>query len=204
MALLETLLLLAGGFVLIILLGYIMVIGRIGWQFFKYNFPATKKRGTFYLLLLRSGRFKWIYTKFKTVWDWPDGTKTYIGKNFDRLAQTAEPLIFLVEGYPTNAMLADRLPKEEMSRFVNNIMKEIETASRLESEIEKIKPGLGGFIIPVLTLGFAALGALSTLYLVVNINEMATILEWIQNTLSELSPYVPEIVEALKNAPREL
>ncbi len=76
------------------LIFYIAIIGRIGIQFFKYNLPFMKRRGTHYLIWEKNGRFRWEYSKFKSEWDWDDNSKSYIGRNFDRLSQTAEPLVF--------------------------------------------------------------------------------------------------------------
>lgn len=177
---------------------YIMVIGRVGLQFFKYNFPLSKRRGTFYLIRLRNGRFKWVYDRFKSVWEWPDKTKTWIGKKFDRISQTAEPLIFLVEGYPTNVMLAEMLTQDEMNRLVNNILKQIEVASRLENEIEKQKPKFLDALVPILTLAFAAIAALATLYVAMGLGDLAQSIEWVNNVVKEVQPHMPEILEALK------
>ncbi len=194
MALLEVLVVLFFGFIFILLMGYIAVIGRIGWQFFKYNFPLTKRRGTHYLILGRDKRFKWIYSKFKSVWKWPDGTKSYIGKQFDRMTQTAEPLVFLVEGYPTNAMLAEQLPPEEMSRLINNIIKEVETTSRLESEMGETKTMLMDKVVPIITLLFAGMGVLVGIAIIMNLTEMSDQVTWAIDSLKELKPLIEEAI----------
>lgn len=201
MALLEVLVVLFFGLVFIGLMVYIAVIGRIGWQFFKYNFPLSKRRGTHYFILLRSGRFKWIYDRFKSVWKWPDGTKSYISKKFDRMAQTAEPLIFLVEGYPTNAMLAEQLPPEEMSRLINNIIKEVETTSRLESEMGETKTLLMDKVVPILTLLFAGIGVLVGVAIIMNLSDIQT---QVQMAVDVINGLAPQIQEALNDLPREL
>lgn len=201
MALFEVLVVLFFGLIFIGLMVYIAVIGRIGWQFFKYNFPFSKRRGTHYFILLRSGRFKWIYDKFKSVWTWSDGTKSYIGKKFDRMAQTAEPLIFLVEGYPTNAMLAEQLPPEEMSRLINNIIKEVETTSRLESEMGETKTLMMDKVVPIATLLLAGVGAIIGLAIIMNLGEINEQVTWAINSLKELKPVVEE---AIKNMPKTI
>lgn len=204
MPLLEVLMIMTVMIAFLGLLFYILIIGRIGFQFFKYNFPMSRRRGTFYLIRLRNGRFKWVYDRFKSVWEWPDKTKSYIGKKFDRVSQTAEPLIFLVEGYPTNVMLADFLTQEEMSRIVNNILKQIEVASRLENELEKQKPALLDKLLPMLTFVFAAIAALVGLYIAMGISEVGQGIEVITKLANEIQPHIPEIVEALKNAPKQI
>lgn len=202
MALLEVLVVLFVGLIFIALIMYIAVIGRIGWQFFKYNFPLTKKRGAHWLILGRDGRFKYLYSKFKSVYEWPDTTKSYISKNFDRIVQTAEPLIFLVEGYPTNARLAEQLPPEEMSRLVNNLMKEIESASRLEAELGDRKTLLMDKVVPVMTLMLAGASAIIGLAIIMNLSEMSDQMGSIMNMVNE---FRPQIEEALKNlATREI
>lgn len=188
----------------IAILLYVAVIGRIGWQIFMYNFPLTKKRGAFYLILQRNGQFKWVYTKFKSVWVWPDKTKSFIGKKFNRIAQTTEPLIFLMEGYPTNAMLSDLLPKEEMSMLVNNIIKTQETAARLEMNLSQDKPALFDKLIPMLTLGFAAGSALLVLAVFMNMDDITTAIKPLVTLANQVQPYVPQLVEALENIPREI
>lgn len=198
--------LLTMGFLLILVaMGfYIAVIGRLGIQFFKYNFPLSKKRGTHYLILQRNGRFKWVYDRFKSVWVWPDKTKSFISKNFDRLAQSAEPLVFLVEGYPTNAMLAEQLPPEEMSRLVNNIIKEVETTSRLEAEISEKGTVIMDKIVPIMTMGFAAVGALVGIVVVMNLGEISEQVTWAINTMRTLQPQVIEAIAAVKDLPRQI
>ncbi len=201
MGLLEVLVILGAGLVFILLIGYIAVIGRMGFQFFKYNFPLSKRRGTFYLLLQRDGRFKWVYSKFKSVWEWPNGEKSYISKKFDRISQTAEPLIFLIEGFPTNAMLSEQLPPEEMSRLVNNILKEVETASRLEGEMGETKTLLMDKIVPLLTMGLAGGSLLIGVAIIMNLSEISVQLEGFVNLVNE---FRPQLEEALKNFNREI
>lgn len=201
MGLLEVFVILFVGLIFILMLAYIAVIGRMGWQFFKYNFPLTKRRGTFYLLLQRDGRFKWIYSKFKSVWEWPNGEKSYISKKFDRISQTAEPLIFLVEGFPTNAMLSEQLPPEEMSRLVNNILKEVETASRLEGEMGETKTLLMDKVVPLMTLVLSAFGLLVGVAIIMNLSEISVQLEGFVNLVNE---FRPQLEEALKNFNREI
>lgn len=201
MALLEVFVVLFIGLFIIAMMAYIAVIGRMGWQFFKYNFPMTKKRGTFYLLLQRDGRFRWIYSKFKSVWEWKSGEKSYISKKFDRISQTAEPLIFLVEGFPTNAMLSEQLPPEEMSRLVNNIIKEVETTSRLEGEMGDTKTLIMDKVVPIMTLGLAGISALIGLAIIMNLSEMSDQITSAVNTINDLRP---QIEEALKTFQREI
>lgn len=187
-----------------VMLFYIMGIGRIGIQFFKYNMPFSKKRGTFYLIRLRNGRFRWVYDRFKSVWRWPDKTNTYISKNFDRLAQTTEPLIFLVEGYPTNVMLADLLPKEEMSELVNNIIKEQELAARLEMDLNKGGSKVFEKVLPVLTLVFAGMGAIVGLAIMIGLGDLSDSLETLNKFASDIKPHIPELIKALERLPREI
>ncbi len=202
--LLPTLGLLFFALIFIVMILYIAIIGRIGWQFFMYNNPLTKKRGTFYLILLRNGRFKWVYGAFKTVWEWPDKSKTYIGKAFDRLYQTTEPLIFLVEGYPTNPMLSELLPKKEMSELVNNIIKTQETAARLEMDLGKTKPAIFDKIIPIFTLLAAAGSLLIGFSIMVGINEIQPSIDQLVSFANEIKPHIPELVKALENLPRDV
>lgn len=199
--LLEVFIVLFVGIIFILLIGYILIIGRIGWQFFKYNFPMTKKRGAHWLILGRDGRFKYLYSKFKSVYEWPDKTKSYISKNFDRIVQTAEPLIFLVEGYPTNARLAQQLPPEEMSRLVNNLMKEIESASRLEAELGEKKTLLMDKIVPLLTMGLAGGSLLIGIAIIMNLSEMS---DQITNVINLVNEFRPQIQAALDNLTREI
>ncbi len=199
--LLEVFVVLFVGIIFILLIGYILIIGRIGWQFFKYNFPMTKKRGAHWLILGRDGRFKYLYSKFKSVYEWPDKTKSYISKNFDRIVQTAEPLIFLVEGYPTNARLAQQLPPEEMSRLVNNLMKEIESASRLEAELGEKKTLLMDKIVPILTMGLAGGSLLIGIAIIMNLSEMS---DQITNVINLVNEFRPQIQAALDNLTREI
>ncbi len=201
MALLDIFIVLFVGILFIAMIAYIAIIGRIGWQFFKYNFPLTKKRGTFYLILQRSGRFKWVYSSFKSVWKWPDNTKSYISKRFDRMAQTAEPLVFLIEGYPTNAMLAEQLPPEEMSRLINNIIKEVETTSRLEAEMNDTKTLLMDKVVPIMTLFLAGVGAIIGLAIIMNLSDIQT---QVEQAVAVINALAPQIEAALKELPRQI
>ena len=203
-SLLAVILTMLGGIIVIAIIFYVAVIGRIGWQHFMYNMPLTKKKGCFYLILQRNGQFKWVYKKFQTVWQWPDGSKSFISKNFNRIAQTTEPLIFLVEGYPTNAMLGELLPTEEMSKLVNNIMKTQETAARLEMDLANEKPPILDKLVPVLTLVFAAVGALVALGIFMSMEDITKSIEPLTKFARDVQPHIPALIEAIEKIPREI
>lgn len=175
---------------------YVTVIGRIGLQFFRYNFPLLKKRGAWYLILLNDGRFKLVYKKFQSVWDWKDESKAYISKKFDRVSQTAEPLIFLIEGFSTNVKLFEQLTRAEISKIVNNIIKTSYSTGRLVEEDEGQK-GNWWKLIPVIGLIVTIIVGLIALAIFLNLNDLTSI-------LNEIKPYVPAAVEALKNTPRQI
>ncbi len=185
------------GLIFSALIFYIAIIGRIGLQFFKYNFPLMKRRGTHYLIQEKNGRYKWLYSSFKSQYKWPDGTVSYIGKNFDRLSQTAEPLVFLVEGFPTNPRLGDLLPKFELSKVVNNIIKTSLSTGRLSEDIGEKKGDNLLRILPFITVILVAVMLMLVVGLFLNMSE-------ISETLEQIKPLIPAAQEALKNAPRQI
>lgn len=182
------------GFVLIF---YILIIGRIGLQFFKYNVPFMKRRGTHYLIWEKTGRFKWIYGRFKSEWDWEDGSKSYIGRNFERLSQTAEPLVLLVEGFPTNVRLAQLLPTFELSKNVTNIIKTSYGTGRVAEDAgtEKVDKLLK--ILPFMTLILVAVTLILAVGTFIGLSELSEI-------LNEIKPHIPAAIEAIKNAPKQI
>lgn len=182
------------GFALIF---YIAIIGRIGLQFFKYNVPFLKRRGTHYLIWEKSGRFKWIYGKFKSEWEWPDNSKSYIGRNFERLSQTAEPLILLVEGFPTNVRLGQLLPTFELSKNVTNIIKTSYGTGRVAEELGTKKGDVLTKLIPLMTLILVGISLIVVVGMFLNMSELTDILE-------QIKPHIPAAIEALKNAPKEI
>ncbi len=180
------------------LIFYIAIIGRIGLQFFKYNLPFMKRRGTHYLIWEKNGRFRWEYSKFKSEWDWPeDNSKSYIGRNFDRLSQTAEPLVFLVEGFPTNPRLGDLLPKFELSKNVTNIIKTSYGTGRVAEEIGSKKVDNLLKLLPFMTVILVAVTLILTVGTFISLSEMTEVLNQIQ-------PYIPAAIEALQNAPKQI
>lgn len=179
------------------LLFYIAIIGRIGLQFFKYNLPFMKRRGTHYLIWEKNGRFKWEYSKFKSEWDWSDNSKSYIGRNFDRLSQTAEPLVFLVEGFPTNPRLGDLLPKFELSKNVTNIIKTSYGTGRVAEEIGSKKADNLLKILPFMTFILVAVMLIIVVGVFINMTE-------ISDLLAQIKPHIPAAIEALKNIPKQI
>ncbi len=183
---------------IIVFLGfYIIILGRMGFQFFKYNFPMFKKRGAFYLLWLRNGRFKLIYGGFKPKWKWPDGTESAISRNFDRIIQSTEPLIFLVEGFPTNVRLGDLMPKEEMSTLINNIIKSAYSTGIERGDLEVQKDKSMSKWIFIGTLGVSLLTLVIVVFIFMNLGQINSVIE-------EFQPFIPQAIEWLSNAPREL
>ena len=182
------------GFVLIF---YIMIIGRIGMEFFKYNVPFLKRRGTHYLIWEKTGRFKWIYGKFKSEWDWPDGSKSYIGRNFERLSQTAEPLVLLVEGFPTNVRLGQLLPTFELSKNVTNIIKTSYGTGRVAEEIGGKKSDVLMKLIPLMTLILVGVVLIVSVGMFLNMSDLTEVLE-------QIKPHIPAAIEALQNAPKTI
>ena len=191
----------AGLFVMLIffiMIFYIAIIGRIGLQFFKYNIPFMKRRGTHYLIWEKNGRFRWEYSKFKSEWDWPDdNSKSYIGRNFDRLSQTAEPLVFLVEGFPTNPRLGDLLPKFELSKNVTNIIKTSYGTGRVAEEIGNKKVDNLLKILPFMTLILVAVTLILAVGTFIGLSELSEV-------LNEIKPHIPAAIEALNAASRSI
>lgn len=201
MAELQLLPILAALFFMVIffaLVFYIAIIGRIGLQFFKYNIPFMKRRGTHYLIWEKNGRFRWEYSKFKSEWDWPaDNSKSYIGRNFDRLSQTAEPLVFLVEGFPTNPRLGDLLPKFELSKNVTNIIKTAYGTGRVAEEIGSKKADNLLRILPFMTFILVAVMLIIVVGVFINLTELSDL-------LAEIKPHIPAAIEALQNRAKEI
>ncbi len=196
----ELLPIIAGFFFMVMffaVLFYIVIIGRIGWQFFKYNVPFLKRRGSHYLIWEKTGRFKWIYGKFKSEWDWDDGSKSYIGRNFERLSQTAEPLILLVEGFPTNVRLGQLLPTFELSKNVTNIIKTSYGTGRVAEEIGAKKGDNLLKIMPFITVILVAVMLIMVVGMYINMTEISEI-------LTEIKPHVPAAIEALQNNPKTI
>lgn len=165
---------------------YIAIIGRIGWQIFKYNAPFFKRRGGWYLIWQKDKRFKLIYEKFKTVWKWKDGTTTTIRRNFERIAQTAEPLIFLVEGYATNANLGEVLPKEEQSYHINNIIKLAQANERLKAQ-EQYHIETKGWMrhLPLITALLAVVTLAIAIGIFMSMNDIKGFITWVQPKINE-------------------
>lgn len=173
---------------------YIGILGKLGFQMFKYNVPLLKRRGCIYLIWEKNGRFKWVYGKFKSEWAWNDGSMTYISRNYDRISQSAEPLIFLIEGYPTNVKLSDELPEIEVSKIFTNIVKTSYSTGRLAENLSQEKSDFVNNKLPLI----AAVLAVFTLAIVVmiffNLGEIRPIIEGIKGGIEALTV----------NAPREL
>ncbi len=180
-----------------VLIFYIAIIGRIGLQFFKYNIPFMKRRGTHYLIWEKNGRFRWEYSKFKSEWDWNDNSKSYIGRNFDRLSQTAEPLVFLVEGFPTNPRLGDLLPKFELSKNVTNIIKTSYGTGRVAEEIGSKKADNLLKILPFMTFILVAVMLIIVVGVFINLTELSDL-------LAQIKPHIPAAIEALQNRAKEI
>ena len=200
MAEISLLPILAGLFFMVIgfgLIFYILIIGRIGWQFFKYNVPFLKRRGTHYLIWEKDGKFQWIYGRFKSEWEWSDGSKSYIGRNFERLSQTAEPLVLLVEGFPTNVRLGQLLPTFELSKNVTNIIKTAYGTGRVAEEIGSKKADNLLKIIPFITVILVAVMLIMVVGMYINMTEMSDL-------LAQIKPHIPAAIEALQNAPKEI
>ncbi len=179
------------------LLFYIAIIGRIGIQFFKYNVPFLKRRGTHYLIWEKTGRFKWIYGKFKSEWEWADNSKSYIGRNFERLSQTAEPLVLLVEGFPTNVRLGQLLPTFELSKNVTNIIKTSYGTGRVAEEIGSKKVDNLVKILPFMTLILVAVTLILTVGTFISLSEITEV-------LNQVTPHIPAAIQALQNAPQQI
>lgn len=176
---------------------YVAVIGRLGLQIFRYNFPLLRKRGAHFLILQKDGRFKWVYKKFQAIWDWKDGSKAHISKKFDRISQSAEPLIFLIEGFPTNVKLFDQLTRAEISKFVNNINKMAYSTGRLVETDEEQKGEWLWKLIPIIGVILTLVTAIIALGIFLNIGELIEI-------INQIKPHLPAAIEAIKNAPREI
>lgn len=180
--------------IFVLLLFYVAIIGRIGLQFFKYNVPFMKRRGTWYLIKQKDGRYKIIYDKFKTEWKWQDDTITTIRRNFERIAQTAEPLVFLKEGYAVNPILGEDLPKEEQSKHINNIIKLFQANERLKAQMQYQQQGGFMKILPIITFVMAAIAAVMGLAIFFTLND-------INAFIATLKPLVPLATEYFKSNP---
>lgn len=170
---------------------YIGILGKLGFQMFKYNVPLLKRRGCIYLIWEKNGRFKWCYEKFKSEWAWKDGSMTYISRNYDRISQSAEPLIFLIEGYPTNVKLSDELPEIEVSKIFTNIVKTSYSTGRLAENLSQEKSDFVNNKLPLI----AAVLAVFTLAIVVmiffNLGEIRPIVEGIKAGIEGLAVNAP-------------
>ena len=102
----------------------------------------------------------------------------------------------MIEGYPTNARLAELLPSEEVSRLVNKIMKEIEITSRLEGEQGDKKGFLLDKIVPVMTLLFAGIGLLISFAIITNLSDISAQVEQVVNIVNEFRPQIQEAIDS--------
>lgn len=172
---------------------YIVVIGKMGWQVFKYNVPFLKKKGAWTIIWEKRGSFRIEYNKFKAEHRWKDGSKTYISRAFDRVSQTAEPLIFLIEGWATNVQIGTILPKFEINKFFNSIV----ITSHEQGALSKVQEqGKGDVlfkvIIPLVTVLLAFVTLLAVVFVVLNINEISKIIK----PMAERMPELFELVKA--------
>jgi hypothetical protein len=148
-------------------------MGKLGWQFFKYNFPMTKRRGCHYLVWFKDGRFNWSYDKFKSEYDWPDGSKTYINRNYERIRQSAEPLILIVEGYPVNVRLGSLLPSYEVSKTMNNLLKLTYSTGKVAEQIGEKKGLLNDRTLTIVAVIFGGISLLILVGIYMNLQPLA-------------------------------
>lgn len=134
---------------------YCLILGNIGWQYFKIRFPLKKNAGTHYFAYLRTGRIKWWYAKFKTEHKWQDGAVTKIVSINDKLHNTREPIIYLIEGYPFNvgfdSIISGRYP--DIAKMITAQSKSDYTLGmqRIESNLDA-KKGFSGWTPLILML----------------------------------------------------
>ena len=138
------------------------------------------------MIYQKDKRFKLVYDKFKTVWTWKDGTTTTIRRNFERVAQTAEPLVFLVEGYATNANLGEVLPKEEQSYHINNIIKLAQANERLKAQ-EQYHIETKGWMrhLPLITAVLVLILLFISIAMFMSMNDIKAFTQWAQLKITE-------------------
>ena len=173
---------------------YAAIIGKMGWQVFKYNFPFLKKKGAWTIIWEKRGSFRVEYNKFKPEHQWKDGSKTYISRGFDRVSKTAEPLIFLIEGWATNVQLGLILPKFEINKFFNSIV----ITSHEQGALSKLQEAGKGdvmfkVIIPLVTLLLVFLSLLAVVFAVMKADEIAKLLK-------PIAEQMPTLIESVRAA----
>lgn len=190
---LTTILILIPVVLLMACIVYIAIIGRIGIQLFRYNMPFLRRRGTWYLIRQNDGRFKIVYDKFKTEWEWKDGSKTIIRRQFDKIAQTAEPLVFLEEGGAINRIFGEILPREEQSKQIINLIRLEKTNERLKAQ-EQYHIETKGWLskLPLITAMLALITLILTVAIFMSMNDIKTFIAWVQ-------PQINTIIEAIKS-----
>lgn len=173
---------------------YIVSLGMNGWLMFKINMPFRKRAGTWFITVLRTGRIKINYGRFKTKHKWKDRSETQITKVFDRTSHSREPIICLVEGYAFNVPLTAFLGEfaqdsKETTTFIKTVY--ATGIERTGLDDEKKKDTL--FWIQVfMPIGLLIIG-LGILYVFFTIQEGNLVLTEILDAVKALAPKVIQV-----------
>lgn len=153
-------------FLSILAIAYIFIMGNMGWQFFKMNFLLKKRAGTIYLALLRTGRIKFWYARFKTEHKWSDGSITKIVSVEDRSDNFREPIIFLVEGYPMNVSISQLVKGDfpDLGKIFTTLQKTEYVMGMERMDLTSEKRNKLDNIIPLLTLVLVVIAMGAVIY----------------------------------------